>query len=269
MSFLQLANIQKTYYMSDELNQEVLKNLDAHFNKGEMVALLGESGCGKSTLLNILGGLDSEYKGSVIIEGKFMKDFTFEEMDDYRKAKVGIIFQGFNLIGHLTVLQNVLLPMKMADWSAAERDERARKLLKQLGLTAKHFNKLPNQLSGGQQQRVAIARALANDPDIILADEPTGNLDNETTKQIMEILQSIAENKKLVIIVTHSETVANKCTRVLKMGSGVIVSSNNNAPLKLKDVPSEEKAVKSISRKDLILLALANLKNKWRNMCKV
>lgn len=227
MALLQIANLAKTYYMSDDLSADVLKGIDATFEKGEMVALLGESGCGKSTLLNILGGLDSEFVGSVIYNGEFMKDFSDEQMDDYRKSKVGIIFQGFNLIPHLSVTENVMLPMQMANWDNEERKVRAKKLLKAVGLN-KHTSKLPNQLSGGQKQRVAIARALANNPDVILADEPTGNLDKESAAAVIKILREISESGKLVIIVTHSEAVANNCTRVITMDDGKFSSSKNN-----------------------------------------
>lgn len=241
MSLLQIANLTKTYHMSDELSSDVLKGIDSHFNKGEMIALLGESGCGKSTLLNILGGLDSEFGGSVIFNGDFMKDFTPEQMDDYRKSKVGMIFQGFNLITHLSALENVILPMKMANWEPAERKARAKKLLGMVGLK-RHMNKLPNQLSGGQRQRVAIARALANDPDIILADEPTGNLDKISAAPIIKILQEISQNNKLVIVVTHSEAVANNCTRIITMDDGKFVSSKSNVEEVQKRADRQKKA---------------------------
>lgn len=227
MHLIQIANLTKTYHMSDELKSEVLKGIDATFNKGEMVALLGESGCGKSTFLNIIGGLDSEFGGSVIFNGGFMKDFTPEQFDDYRKSKVGIVFQGFNLISHLTVLENVVLPMKMASWEPTQRLLRAKELLTAVGLK-NHVNKRPNQLSGGQRQRVAIARALANNPEIILADEPTGNLDKESVEPIIKILQEIALTK-LVIIVTHSEIVANSCSRIVTMDDGKFISSKSNS----------------------------------------
>ena len=184
MSLLTLANIKKTYQVDKGVEQTVLKGINLSFEAGEFVSILGESGCGKSTLMNIIGGMDSQYEGQVSVNGVTLKGMKGKALDDYRKANIGFIFQSFNLIPHLTVLDNVALAMEMMSMTKQERIQRATELLTQVGLKD-HLHKRPNQLSGGQKQRVSIARALANDPEIILADEPTGALDKETTLQIL------------------------------------------------------------------------------------
>jgi ABC-type lipoprotein export system ATPase subunit len=220
-SLLRMANIEKSYFITKTQKQDVLKGINAEFDRGELVALLGESGCGKSTLINILGGLDSEYTGSVVVKGQFLRDYSQKEMDDYRKKRVGLIFQNYNLINHMTIIENIEISMQMSDIDEKVRKERAMDLLKLVGLSD-HAKKLPTQLSGGQKQRVAIARSLANNPSIILADEPTGALDKESEDIIMKILKKIVESGKLVIIVTHSQIVANQCSRVVYIDEGKI-----------------------------------------------
>jgi len=193
MAYLRIANLKKTYRVSRTENQEVLKGVNVEFKRGELVAMLGESGCGKSTLINILGGLDNDYTGSVVLNGEFFKDYTEKQLDDYRKSKVGLIFQSYNLINHMTVIENVEIAMTMSNYSKEERNKTALALLKDMEIE-QYKNKLPNQLSGGQKQRVAIARALANNPEIILADEPTGALDKQSADQVLDILKKIAES---------------------------------------------------------------------------
>lgn len=188
MAYLTLANVKKEYNVSRTESQTVLKDINIEFKQCEMVALLGESGCGKSTLINILGGLDNNYFGSIIINDRFLKDFTEKEMDDYRKKQVGMIFQSYNLISHLNVIENVMIAMEISGFSEKRQRERAMKLLKVVKLED-YADKMPNQLSGGQKQRVSIARALANNPEMILADEPTEALDKDSVELVMLILK--------------------------------------------------------------------------------
>ena len=189
---LQLKNITKTYEAGDT-KVEALKGISLSFRKNEFVSILGQSGCGKTTLLNLIGGLDRYTSGDLIINGKSTKEFNDRDWDTYRNHSVGFVFQTYNLIPHQTVLSNVELALTLSGVSKQERRKRAIEVLKKVGLEDQ-INKKPNQMSGGQMQRVAIARALVNDPDILLADEPTGALDSETSVQIMEILKEIAKD---------------------------------------------------------------------------
>ena len=198
---LKLENIKKDY-PSGDTTVHALKGINISFRKSEFVSILGQSGCGKTTLLNIIGGLDRYTEGNHIINGKSTKEFKDKDWDAYRNYSVGFVFQSYNLISHQTILSNVELALTLSGVSKKERRERAIKALKEVGLGEQIYKK-PNQLSGGQMQRVAIARALVNNPDIILADEPTGALDTKTSKQVMEILKEIAKDR-LVIMVTHN-----------------------------------------------------------------
>ena len=203
MTILELKNIKKSYFLGKE-EFPVLKGLNLSFDKGDFISILGESGGGKSTLMNIIGGLDRKYEGEVIVNGTKQADKKEKSMDEYRRDTVGFIFQSFNLVSYLSVLDNVLISLKMTNLSHRAQVKKAEDLLKQVGLL-EHKKKNPNQLSGGQKQRVAIARALANDPDIIIADEPTGALDSQNTRDVLEILSDIAKSGKTVIVVTHSQ----------------------------------------------------------------
>ncbi len=258
MAFLRIANLKKSYRVSKTDYQEVLKGINVEFKRGELVAILGESGCGKSTLMNILGGLDNDYTGSIILEDEFFKDYTEKQLDDYRKSTVGMIFQNYNLINHMTISENVEIAMTMNDISRDRRKKRARALLKQMGL-ADYVDKYPNQLSGGQRQRVSIARALANAPGIILADEPTGALDKDSAQQVMNILKRIAQSGRLVIIVTHSQKVADECSRVLEIDDGVIKSDTRKYTLNYKAKPLGILRSQDIRFADLYAIAFANL----------
>ena len=265
-SILRIANLCKTYYISNTIKQDVLKGVNLELGKGELVALLGESGCGKSTLLNIIGGLDTDYTGSVIIRGKFIRDYTEKQMDDYRKKQVGLIFQNYNLISHMSLRENIEIAMKMSDINPDEMKKRALELLELVGLK-EHADKYPNQLSGGQKQRVAIARSLANNPEIILADEPTGALDKEASAQVHKILSEIAAMGKLVIIVTHSKAVANMCTRVIKLDDGIVVSDEMKKRPKKEYQKYKEVETKSIKTKDITKLSFRNIiASKGRNI---
>ncbi len=222
MSFLELKNVQKSFYLGKK-KFPVLKGINLSLDRGEFVSILGESGGGKTTLLNTIGGLDSQFEGDILVDGKSLKKGSDKALDNYRSHTVGFVFQSFHLISHLTVLENVLVPLEMSTLSRHNRIERAKSLLEKVGLT-EHIDKHPSQLSGGQKQRVAIARALANDPDIIIADEPTGALDSQNTEEVLKILDDIAKEGKLVIAVTHSQTVADYGTRIVHLANGVIDS---------------------------------------------
>lgn len=234
---LELKNIKKTYSSGDE-EVEALKGINLKFRESEFVSILGQSGCGKTTLLNIIGGLDRYTSGDLIINGKSTKDFKDRDWDAYRNYSVGFIFQSYNLIGHQTVLSNVELALTISGVSKQERRERAIKALEDVGLK-EQINKKPNQLSGGQMQRVAIARALVNNPDIILADEPTGALDTKTSVQVMEILKKISKDK-LIIMVTHNSELAEKySSRIIKILDGKIIDDSN--PIIEEKVENEKK----------------------------
>ncbi|KLK95928.1 bacteriocin export ABC transporter [Lactococcus lactis subsp. lactis] len=220
MAVLELKNIRKSYFLGKE-EFPVLKGINLEFERGDFVSLLGESGGGKSTLMNIIGGLDRKYEGDVIVDGLAQKTKKEKDMDAYRRDTIGFIFQSFNLVSYLSVLDNILISLKMTSLSDKERHERAIELTKQVGLY-EHRKKNPSQLSGGQKQRVAIARALASDPEIILADEPTGALDSQNTKEVLALLRQIAQSGKTVIVVTHSQEVADYGTRIIRLADGQI-----------------------------------------------
>ena len=219
---LELKHIKKSYKIGD-FEQQALRDIQLNFQKNEFVAILGPSGSGKTTLLNIIGGLDRYDSGDLIINQKSTKDFKDRDWDAYRNNCIGFIFQSYNLINHMDILNNVEMGMTLSGVSSKERRKKAIEVLTRVGLKD-HIHKKPNQLSGGQMQRVAIARALANDPDIILADEPTGALDSKTSVQIMDLIQEIAKDK-LVIMVTHNPELAHTyANRVIEMKDGKVIS---------------------------------------------
>nr|HPN61004.1 ABC transporter ATP-binding protein [Bacilli bacterium] len=222
---LELKNITKNYYVGPMV-VEALKGISIEFRKNEFVAILGPSGCGKTTLLNIIGGLDRYTSGDLLVNHRSTTDFKDHDWDSYRNHSIGFVFQNYNLISHISVLRNVELALTLSGVSVSERRERALKALADVGL-ADQIHKRPNQLSGGQMQRVAIARALVNNPDVLLADEPTGALDTETSRQIMEILKAIS-HERLIIMVTHNSSIAQQyATRIVKLLDGLIVDDNH------------------------------------------
>ena len=222
---LRLKNICK-YYEVGEHKVNVLKGVDVSFGKSEFVAVLGPSGCGKTTLLNIIGGLDHPTDGEIVINGKSTLHYKDHDWDVYRNHYIGFVFQSYNLIPHLSVVGNVEMSMTLAGVGKEERRRRSLEALDRVGLKEYAFNK-PNQLSGGQMQRVAIARSIVNDPDIILADEPTGALDSTSGVQVMELLKEISE-ERLVIMVTHNERLAEEyATRIIDLKDGVVTSDSN------------------------------------------
>ena len=235
---LNLINIVKEYPTGDS-KVTALQGVNIEFRKNEFVSILGPSGCGKTTLLNLVGGLDSYTSGDLIINGKSTKDFTDRDWDVYRNRSIGFVFQTYNLIGHQAVLSNVELAMTLSGVSKSERKKRAIEALEKVGL-GDQIHKKPNQLSGGQMQRVAIARALVNNPEILLADEPTGALDSVTSIQIMEILREIAKDR-LVIMVTHNPDIAeNYSTRIVRLLDGQVINDTN---------PYQTEAVETVQTK--------------------
>lgn len=223
MAELELKKVFKDYKLENKTKFTALTDINLSFDKGELVSIIGESGSGKSTLMNLIGGLDSDYNGQIVIDGIDLKTFKDKQLDDYRKKKIGFVFQSFNLIPHLSVIDNVTIALTLSNVKESVKNQKAIELLTKLGLKD-HIKKKPTQLSGGQKQRVAIARALINNPDIILADEPTGALDSETTSQILDILKDIADNdNKLVIMVTHSEKVAKISSRIVEISDGKVI----------------------------------------------
>ena len=235
---LELKGIKKDYPAGDGI-VHALKGIDLKFRSSEFVSILGPSGCGKTTMLNIIGGLDKYTEGDLIINGRSTKDFKDRDWDAYRNHSIGFVFQSYNLIPHQTVLRNVELALTLSGVSKGERRERAKKALEDVGLGSQ-LNKSPSEMSGGQMQRVAIARALVNNPDIILADEPTGALDTETSVQVMEILKEISKDR-LIVMVTHNPELAQKySSRIIKMLDGEI--KDDSQPLTEEEVAAENAA---------------------------
>ncbi|WP_026885101.1 ABC transporter ATP-binding protein/permease [Clostridium beijerinckii] len=265
MALLELRNINKYYRLKDNDKFHVLNNVNLSFNTGELVSIIGESGSGKSTLMNLIGGLDSDFLGGLFVNGRDIKKLRRKELDKYRKNEVGFIFQSFNLIGHLSVLDNVTIAMTLSNVRKKERLKRAREILADLGLED-HISKKPSQLSGGQKQRVAIARALINNPEIIIADEPTGSLDSKTTIQVLEIMKDIARKGKLVIMVTHSERVASASSRIIKISDGEIIDDNKvkelNNEITTEKQDNIRKQKQNLSITSSVKLALVNMKEK-------
>ena len=223
---LKLKNITKIYRLDNSTDVKALDDISLDFRESEFVSILGPSGCGKTTLLNIIGGLDHYTEGDLLINGKSTKKFKDNDWDSYRNHQIGFIFQSYNLIPHQTVLANVELALTLAGVSKSERRKKAIEALKKVGLGDQLYKK-PNQMSGGQTQRVAIARALVSNPDILLADEPTGALDTKTSIQIMDLLKEISKDK-LVIMVTHNPELAKKySTRIIKLLDGKITDDSN------------------------------------------
>ena len=250
---LKLVSIKKDYEVGD-FQVHALKGVDLGFRAHEFVAILGHSGCGKTTLLNIIGGLDQYSDGDLIINGKSTKNFTDGDWDTYRNHAIGFVFQSYNLIPHQTVLSNVELALTLSGVGPAERRARATEALEKVGL-GDQLNKKPNQMSGGQMQRVAIARALVNDPDILLADEPTGALDSDTSVQIMEILKEISKDK-LIIMVTHNPDLAEGyASRIIRLKDGLIVGDSD--PCEVEDEPTTASLGKKPSMRFFTALSLS------------
>jgi putative ABC transport system ATP-binding protein len=228
-SIIHLEGIRKSYFMGKQ-DLQVLKGIDLNIRKNEYVALMGPSGSGKSTLMNILGCLDSPTAGKYILNGQDVSKMPDDALADVRNKEIGFVFQQFNLLPRLTALENVALPLVYAGASRKQRTEMAMDVITKVGLEDRSHHK-PNELSGGQCQRVAIARALVNNPSIILADEPTGNLDTKTSIEIMEIFGKIQSAGNTVVLVTHEEDIANHAHRIVRLRDGLIESDKLRADL--------------------------------------
>lgn len=218
---LLMKNIIKSYYLGEE-EQVILKGINLNINRGEFVSILGPSGSGKSTMMNIIGCLDKASSGQYVLSGRDIKDLDENELAEIRSKEIGFIFQSFQLLPRLTALQNVELPMIYSGVSPVKRKEIARKMLERVGLSER-LNHYPNQLSGGQQQRVAIARALSTNPTILLADEPTGALDQSTGHQVMDLFKELHAEGRTIIMITHDENIAKQATRIVRILDGTIV----------------------------------------------
>ena len=218
---LLMKNIIKSYYLGEE-EQVILKGINLNINRGEFVSILGPSGSGKSTMMNIIGCLDKASSGQYVLSGRDIKDLDENELAEIRSKEIGFIFQSFQLLPRLTALQNVELPMIYSGVSPVKRKEIARKMLERVGLSER-LNYYPNQLSGGQQQRVAIARALSTNPTILLADEPTGALDQSTGHQVMDLFKELHAEGRTIIMITHDENIAKQATRIVRILDGNIV----------------------------------------------
>ena len=223
---IEMKEIIKRYNIGTESEIEILHGIDLKIYEGEFVAIVGESGSGKSTLMNIIGVLDKQTEGEYYLDGIDIKNANEEEMNVIRNKKIGFVFQNFNLIGRTSALKNVELPMLYAGLPAEERTKRAKELLIKVGI-ASRANHMPNELSGGQKQRVAIARSLVNNPSIILADEPTGALDSETSAMVMDIFNDLNKNQgKTIILITHSKEIAEQCPRIVTIKDGKIINDS-------------------------------------------
>ena len=228
---INMKNIVKRYYIGEPNELEILHGIDVKIYEGEFVAIVGESGSGKSTLMNIIGVLDKPTEGEYYLDGINVKNASEKDMNNIRNQKIGFVFQNFNLIGRTSALKNVELPMLYAGINSKKRTERAMELLKKVGMEER-CNHQPNELSGGQKQRVAIARSLANDPAIILADEPTGALDSETSRIVMDIFHELnIKQKKTIILITHSKELAEECPRVITIKDGRIIDDRKGGSL--------------------------------------
>ncbi|AQR91601.1 ABC transporter ATP-binding protein [Clostridium saccharobutylicum] len=225
---IEMTNITKSFYIGKPNQLNILKNININIKKGEFVSIVGESGSGKSTLMNIIGALDRQTSGQYILDGIDIRTISDKDLSIIRNRKIGFVFQSSNLIPRTNSIQNVELPMLYADVDKRTRRNRAKELLQLVGIDDRMFH-LPNELSGGQKQRVAIARALANDPEIILADEPTGALDSNTGRLVMNLFHKIHENQgKTIVLITHNKELSNETQRIIQIKDGQIVEEKIN-----------------------------------------
>lgn len=246
MKLLELHKINKSYKLDNNQSFHALKHINVSFNRGELVSIIGESGSGKSTMMNLIGGLDSKFEGELLVEGKDIGKFSEKELDEYRKNKIGFVFQSCNLIPHLSILDNVTIALTLSNVKKEERIERAKEALRQVGLE-KHINKRPNQLSGGQKQRVAIARSLCMNPEVLLFDEPTSALDPEMVGEVLNVMKELATTGLTMIIVTHEMAFARDVsTRTIFMDSGYV--AEDAAPSELFTNPKNPRTREFLKR---------------------
>ena len=259
---LKLENIKKEYKISKSNKQIILNDINLELSSGEFVCIYGESGSGKSTLMNIIGGLDNNYDGKVKIDDVSIKEL---DLDNYRRDKIGFVFQNFNLIPYLTVFENVMLMLDMVKLKEKEKIKKTKEALRKVGLI-KHSHKKPNELSGGMKQRVALARAIINEPDIILADEPTGALDKKNANKVLNILKNLSLEGKLVIVVTHSNNVKKFANKIITLDGGKIIKFDNISDNKI-DKKSSESLKRGLNSSICIKLGINNIfKNLKRNI---
>lgn len=259
---LKLENIKKEYKISKSNKQIILNDINLELSSGEFVCIYGESGSGKSTLMNIIGGLDNNYDGKVKIDDVSIKKL---DLDNYRRDKIGFVFQNFNLIPYLTVFENVMLMLDMVKLKEKEKIKKTKEALRKVGLI-KHSHKKPNELSGGMKQRVALARAIINEPDIILADEPTGALDKKNANKVLNILKNLSLEGKLVIVVTHSNNVKKFANKIITLDGGKIIKFDNISDNKI-DKKSSESLKRGLNSSICIKLGINNIfKNLKRNI---
>jgi putative ABC transport system ATP-binding protein len=230
-SIIEISNLKRDFTLGNQI-VKVLKGIDLNVNKNEYVALMGPSGSGKSTLMNLIGCLDTPTSGKYVLNNKDVSELTDDELAEIRNQEIGFVFQTFNLLPRSTALDNVSLPLVYAGLDKSSRDRRATEVLTQVGLSDRMDHR-PNQLSGGQRQRVAVARALVNNPSIILADEPTGNLDSKTSVEIMKLFEEIHRNGNTIIVVTHEEEIAEHAERIIRLTDGMITSDEKTERMKV------------------------------------
>ncbi len=232
---IQIKDIIKTY-TNDDVETQVLKGVSFTVRDGEFIAIMGPSGSGKSTLMHILGALDTPTSGQYFLDGKDVSDLSDDELADVRRNKIGFVFQSFNLLPRATVMRNVEMPLLYSRVPKEEREKKAKAALISAGLSEDRFNHLSNQLSGGQMQRVAIARSLVNDPTLILADEPTGNLDSKTGDIVLGTFQKLNESGKTIVLITHEQYVAEHAERIIHIRDGVILADEKNGNRIIKEL---------------------------------
>lgn len=268
MSILRLLNIKKSFVLDGDNKETVLNDINLNIKEGSFTVIYGPSGCGKSTLLNLISGLDSDYLGDIYFKNQLLKELTSKELTTFRRDNIGFVFQNFNLIAHMSVLDNILIPMYLNGKSHEENIKKAKEYLDMVELS-EHMNKNVTKLSGGQKQRVAIARAIANNPDVIIADEPTGALDSKSQSRVLEILKKISNEGKTVILVTHNDEIENYADHIIRLKDGKIISETKRHDKNLEISKNSKINLKFNSFKfiNTFKIAFSNfMDRKWRNI---
>lgn len=268
MSILRLLNIKKSFVLDGDNKETVLNDINLNIKEGSFTVIYGPSGCGKSTLLNLISGLDSDYLGDIYFKNQLLKELTSKELTTFRRDNIGFVFQNFNLIAHMSVLDNILIPMYLNGKSHEENIKKAKEYLDMVELS-EHMNKNVTKLSGGQKQRVAIARAIANNPDVIIADEPTGALDSKSQSRVLEILKKISNEGKTVILVTHNDEIENYADHIIRLKDGKIISETKRHDKNLEISKNSKINLKfnSFTFINAFKIAFSNfMDRKWRNI---